>query len=370
MPIHNPDYYLTRGYKVRKNLWVEEVLGSGLTACIYRCQDTRFGDIKALKRFNDKPGILTPTIIDRIKTEPTLNIQSNNVVKSEEVFNDTFWNLLMPFVEGPTLRNGLESGQTVELSYATFITMGLAKGAGDIHKAGVISTDLKPENTIITPDSRVVIIDLGCFEYIGQKGELMLGTFPYSPREQIVNEKLEAYTDIYANGIIFAEMLMGKNAFNQVVDKQELALKRGYTRLDISSLHMQYPKAAEIIDHCIDPDPFSRYQNTQDLFNDLSGLYNGFFKQLVFVLSTGKNISVPQGKLTVGRDDISPGNPWISGKHLEIEFDGNQTAVLKDIGRNPVFINDRTRSIPKHKPIILHRNDVIWITDVPLSVNF
>jgi serine/threonine-protein kinase len=326
---------------------VLDIAGEGGTAIVLRCKDKQTNEVKALKKFSQDT--LTENLANKAIAESQLNIKSDYLVLAEEAFTeDDYLYLVMPFVEGESLRNILELRNNVDLTFAAYTALCLAKAAGDLHKYQILSTDIKPDNIIVSPNMVSRLIDLACFERIGHKAEVSLGTMPYSPQEIYNKNRLYASTDISSIGIVMYEMLVGLEEFKRISSDLDLAVKRGI-KTDLSPVSSICPKVSSIIAKAIEPDPSNRYQTAHDLYQELLPYYNSLIgvqinstneNMLRLVCGHGKEIRVHPGKAIIGRNEIEKQNRSISEKHFEIDFDGKDNAKIRDVGStNGTYVN-------------------------------
>jgi tetratricopeptide (TPR) repeat protein/tRNA A-37 threonylcarbamoyl transferase component Bud32 len=88
---------------------------------------------------------------------------------------------------------------------------------GYLHGEGVVHGDLKPDNIIVTPDGRPVVLDFGLTGRLstvsGREAidvdEIGVGTVTYSAPEQLLGELVDPRADLYALGCILYEVLTG-----------------------------------------------------------------------------------------------------------------------------------------------------------------
>lgn len=117
--------------------------------------------------------------------------------------------IVMAYVAGRRLDELIEDG-IPDLKTALAIAEQLCAAVAFLHSqpCPVIHADLKPENVIVTPDGRVVVIDLGLSRPVTprQWDEEPAGTLPYAPREQRRGEPLDERSDIYALGVTLDEL--------------------------------------------------------------------------------------------------------------------------------------------------------------------
>jgi hypothetical protein len=76
-----------------------------------------------------------------------------------------------------------------------------------IHKVGLIHRDIKPENIMLTRAGRVVVMDFGLAREETEGGGSVSGTPAYMAPEQAAGQTLDARADVYAAGVVLAEMV-------------------------------------------------------------------------------------------------------------------------------------------------------------------
>jgi serine/threonine-protein kinase len=183
--------------------------------------------------------------------------------------------IAMEYVEGSPLsamvaQGGLPHEQALRYGVQ------LADALDHAHSRGVIHRDLKSANVIITPDSRVKVLDFGLAKRLDE-GDLeatrsqasltqpgvVVGTLAYMAPEQLRGELADARSDVWALGIILYEMVAGGRPF------------QGQTGYEVSSailsrrpapLPAEVPAALRVvIQRCIEKDPGRRYQRASDV---------------------------------------------------------------------------------------------------------
>jgi formylglycine-generating enzyme required for sulfatase activity/dienelactone hydrolase len=135
------------------------------------------------------------------------------------------WNgqlfIAMPYYEGETLRQRIESGPLAP-SDAARIAGQIAAGLAAAHRAGIVHRDLKPANVMLTRDGQVKIVDLGLAKVFSETEATVtrmtgpgatVGTIAYMAPEQATGQDIDARADIWALGVTFYEMLTGRLPF-------------------------------------------------------------------------------------------------------------------------------------------------------------
>jgi len=89
---------------------------------------------------------------------------------------------------------------------------------GGVHDAGVVHRDLKPANVLVADDGRPTLVDFGLARgsalgpTITARGA-RLGTPRYLAPEQLRGDAVDARSDLYAVGVMLAEVLLGEPPF-------------------------------------------------------------------------------------------------------------------------------------------------------------
>ncbi len=113
-------------------------------------------------------------------------------------------------VPGTTLRTRLSSG-TFQPSEALAITTQIAAGLDELHRAGLLFRDLKPERIVVQDGGNVVLLEAGLAAPIENEETVGLqGTAPYVSPEQAKGKLQSFRSDLYALGVILHEMIVGE----------------------------------------------------------------------------------------------------------------------------------------------------------------
>ncbi len=133
--------------------------------------------------------------------------------------------IVMPFLEGGTLRARLEGGP---LPIAETVALGrsLARALGEAHARGVVHRDVKPENVIFTREGKPLLADLGLAKHFDGEAPgasrsvaitvsgCFLGTASYMAPEQARDgASAGPAADVFSLGAVLYECLAGEPAF-------------------------------------------------------------------------------------------------------------------------------------------------------------
>ncbi len=177
--------------------------------------------------------------------------------------------LVMPYIEGGTLRDYLFKRERLTLEEAGSILEQIASALQHAHQHGVVHRDVKPSNILLRPDGYAYLVDFGLAKAKMEAEALthdgaMIGTPEYMAPEQS-NGKHDYRSDIYSLGVILYQMLTGRVPFT------------AESPVAISLKHIQLtPPAPTQFNEAITPaveavilkamakDPEERYQDTSE----------------------------------------------------------------------------------------------------------
>ena len=123
--------------------------------------------------------------------------------------------IVMEFLEGMDLNRKMRQER---LSYDAKmqIMIDVCEGLSFAHGHDIVHRDIKPANIFITTNGRAKILDFGlargALSDVTQTGKI-LGTPNYMAPEQIRGDDVDHRADIFATGVVFYELLVGRKAF-------------------------------------------------------------------------------------------------------------------------------------------------------------
>ena len=212
---------LAPGIVLSKRFRIEQLIGSGGYANVYRATDLTFGYDRAIKEVTD----LDPGVRDqfRLEAELLINSQHPNIPHGYHIIEEKGrLYLVMDYVQGKDLEERLNDSLTKEhrpLDEAQVLrwAIDISGALDEMHNLGVpvIHRDIKPANIKITPDGRPILIDFGLAK-LQARGPTMTaaqGVSPgFAPPEQyMARGRTDPRTDIYALGATLYACLTGKD---------------------------------------------------------------------------------------------------------------------------------------------------------------
>ena len=185
-------------------------LGRGASGTVYRAIDEILDREVALKVLN--PGQIDPDAVSRFRAEATTLAKLNHPAIAtiyELLESDGHLVMAMECARGETLDQLSERLGQLPPERAVYLTERILAALGHAHRAGILHRDMKPANVMVS-DGELKITDFGIALMFGdhQVGdEGMLGTPAYMAPEQVLGQRLDARTDLYAVGVILYRLL-------------------------------------------------------------------------------------------------------------------------------------------------------------------
>src|SRR5512140_2101195 len=199
-------------------------LGEGGMGVVYRATDTKLNRDVAIK--------VVPEAVaadkDRMArfTREAQVLASLNHPNIAAIYGVEERALVLELVEGPTLADRIGQGP-MPLDEAIPIARQIAEALEYAHDKGIIHRDLKPANIKITPEGRVKVLDFGLAKAMATDtgaahpmssptltmgatlAGTIMGTAAYMSPEQAKGTPVDRRADIWAFGVLLAEMLTG-----------------------------------------------------------------------------------------------------------------------------------------------------------------
>jgi hypothetical protein len=257
-------------------------LGGGSMAEVYLAEDARHGRQVAIKVLRQEYAATFAAERFLREIEIAARLQHPHIVPlldSGEVGGNLY--LVMPYVEGESLRVRLVREGRLSVSDVIRIVADVADALAYAHGKGIIHRDIKPDN-IMQAGRHSLVTDFGVAKAVSAATlaprdltiGVALGTPAYmAPEQATADPNLDHRVDLYALGIVAYELLTGATPFDgpnaqailtaHVLDAPApLAEKRPDVPLPL----------ATIIDRCLAKQADDRWQSADDLLQQLEPL--------------------------------------------------------------------------------------------------
>jgi serine/threonine-protein kinase len=262
--------------------WViDSDIGRGSRATVYRARDVARGEPVAIKIFrSDLASALDGTRF-RAQMRKTADIRHDSIVpvlEVDEVAGRLF--VVMPFVDGESLRTRLRREGRLGLPEAVAIVRQMAEALGRAHADGALHKDVKPENIFLS-GQKALLMDLGVARAITRSIDdtmtgsgLALGTPAYmSPEHARGGVEIDGRADLYSLGCILYEMLTGEPPFtgaNAVAILRKLVNEKP---VPVTTIRDALPPEVDVtIDRLLAKAPAGRYPDAAHLVDALTTL--------------------------------------------------------------------------------------------------
>jgi serine/threonine-protein kinase len=178
--------------------------------------------------------------------------------------------LVMPWIDGTTLKAMLRERRTLPLEEALAVTHDMLSGLSAMHRVGWIHADIKPENVLLDAEHRATIIDLGSAWRRGEShpssSSFVIGSPSYMAPEQIRGGDLCPATDLYAVGIVLYRMLTGQLPFRKANWEEVLSQQMHELPEPPSALNSQIPSGLEgSILRALQKEPKERFTTAEEM---------------------------------------------------------------------------------------------------------
>lgn len=193
-------------------------LGRGSQGAVYLARDPTLDRHVAIKLLNDADSDLSIKAANGAPLEGVIASKLNhpNIVPVFDAGEeDAGQYLVFEFVEGRTLSKILKGNGPFEIAAAVPLCMAILDGMAAAHEAGILHLDLSPRNVLMSESGIPRIMDFGLSQFSDvskTSGEFATGTLRYMSPEHFLCQPLGAWTDVFALGSTFFELVTNQYA--------------------------------------------------------------------------------------------------------------------------------------------------------------
>lgn len=208
---------------------MQEVIGIGGMAVIYKALDTRLNRYVAIKVLKDEFAADPALYADFTSESQAVAMLSHpNIVAVYDVSSSNDANyIVMELIEGITLKQYINRRGALSWKEALHFASQIARALTHAHEKGIIHRDIKPQNVMILKDANIKVSDFGIASLENTKKEAdgqAVGSVHYIAPEQAKGYPADARSDVYSLGIVMYEMLTGTQPYDGK-SPQEIAIK-------------------------------------------------------------------------------------------------------------------------------------------------
>ena len=206
---------------------IDEKIGSGGMATVYRATRLMIGDLVAVKILHEQQ-LTDSQATERFRREAqaAAKLRHNNSVTVHDfgVAADGTTYLVMELVQGSSLRQWIEEQGSLSPPVAADVLTQSCAALDAAHAQGIVHRDVKPSNIMVAQSPsglHVTVLDFGIARVhetaaagnLTQVGHV-LGTPQFMSPEQCLGEELDVRSDVYSLGVVLYEMLSGEVPFD------------------------------------------------------------------------------------------------------------------------------------------------------------
>jgi len=273
------------GYEIIKRI------GAGAQSGIYKARERRTGRIVAIKHVaisdvQDRKYLRHMQNEYHVLRElqhgsnhnppPSGFVRVFRLIKSGRLWRTKEQALVMQYIEGRDLRRE----RRYPLGQILDFTCQLIEVLSYIHQRGFVHGDLKPENMIVGPMGRLMLVDFGFSCRIGTRAARVRGTRQYMAPEQAAKGLITERTDIYNLGASVYYLFSGRYLPALVPDQDDDAHFIHARRLDPTPLDELNPNVpaglARLVMRCCARDPADRPGSMDEVAASLALLWAVF----------------------------------------------------------------------------------------------
>ncbi|SHI99683.1 serine/threonine protein kinase [Desulfatibacillum alkenivorans DSM 16219] len=273
------------------------------------------------------------------------------------VYNE-FCYITMEYVEGHTLEKVCRAKKLLPPRQALETMFSVVNAFDYAHKEGIIHRDIKPSNIMVDVMGNAKITDFGTAQMTEETSEMGIwGTPSYMSPEQLQEEDVGPFSDIFSLGCVFYEILTGKQAFPGNNNFSIMYKVTNEEPPPISTIRKDLPPAVDqILKKALAKKKQDRYQSCMDFAYDLKFVLRGlghsrapkkdkvqdaidfihnvpFFRnftkgQVAEVANVGEILKFEKGQDIVKEGEIDDHFFIILSGRTKISKNGQQVAVL------------------------------------------
>ena len=269
----NMDKYL--GTTLDDRYEIQEIIGSGGMAVVYKATDNRLHRSVAVKILRDELAA-DEEFRRRFQTEAqaVAMLSHPNIVSVYDVsHSESVEYIVMELIEGVTLMQYMQKKGALGWKEALHFSVQISKALEHAHSKGIVHRDIKPQNIMIIRDGSIKVADFGIAALEStqeQRSSQTVGSVHYIAPEQARGEQPDTRSDIYSLGVVMYEMLTGRMPYDGETAEQ-IALKHiAGIAVPPQEINPDIPdELARITLRAMNADINARYQSASELLADL-----------------------------------------------------------------------------------------------------
>tara|TARA_R110002073_G_scaffold309696_9_gene480128 strand:+ start:10453 stop:12678 length:2226 start_codon:yes stop_codon:yes gene_type:complete len=264
---------------------LQQFLGAGAFGQVWVGLDLNTGRSVAVKFYLHRGGVNWSLLSREVKNLVQLSADRHVVQVLEVGWDAVPPYYVMELVTGGSLEDFLEHNHQMPVTEAVDMFRKIVVGLNHCHGKGVLHCDLKPANVLLSDDNEPRLADFGQSRMSHDQTPALGTLFYMAPEQADLNSSPDAQWDVYAAGAILYRLLTGTPPYRDesIVGEIDTAgsLPKRLERYR-EAIHKSDPPnghflvrgvdrmLARIVNRCLAPNPADRYENVQQILQDLN----------------------------------------------------------------------------------------------------
>lgn len=264
--------------------WLFRPLGSGGMGSVYKAVHFNNGRkyaVKLLQRDSKSDSSVVEPLINEGKKAKLFNGHPNICSIADYGNNGKEVYLISEFIEGVRLDIIVENSGAVKEESVLLWSLQLLSALQHIYKKGCLYRDMKPQNVIIGGKrKKAVLIDFGLTvernkQYTDGR-DIIMGSPFFMPPERLALLDEDMSSEIFSLGMLMYYCLKGETYYTNEEVEEIIKIKSKKIKEKELSIELadNNPDIVHIIDNMIKRNPKERYQNFEDVYNELKVIYD------------------------------------------------------------------------------------------------
>lgn len=254
-----------------------EKIGSGGMSNVFRAKDLKLGRAVAIKVLKEE-FCSDAEFVEKFKREAqaAAGLLGENIVNIYDVVDEGKYHfIVMELVDGITLKEYIKIKGKLDITEGVSIAIQVAKALKLAHTQHIVHRDIKPQNILITDESKIKVADFGIARAVSEQtlNANAIGSVHYISPEQARGGRCDARSDIYSLGITMYEMFTGRVPFT---GDSTVSIALAHLEQAITPPHIYNNQISanleRVILKCTKKDPANRYQNITEVLDDLENV--------------------------------------------------------------------------------------------------
>ncbi len=263
------------GYKLLR------VLGSGGKGVVYGARDEQ-RTVRAVKILRPEAAANTDSILRFTRESQAMHrLRHRNIVEVYETgFDRGLHYITMEYVPGASLWQVLKTHGRMSVKATLKLAYEILRALRHAHSRGIVHRDIKPQNVLIQPGTKVKLTDFGVASIPDAeryfRRDVAVGTAVFMPPEQSRGEAVDGRADLYSLGVLLFHCLTGAWPF---VASTRRALVRQH-----QTVQAPCPKSfredlrddvAALVLRCLQKDPADRFASADAMLDAVRQAWKG-----------------------------------------------------------------------------------------------